>query len=101
MIDAEASPPEKAAADGGAREPVQLLVRFNQRALDRLRSQLELYWAEKSSELICSRCKLTLEVELCIAHCILRCNNTIMKTECTGSYSYSTRRGSIAAERLC
>jgi hypothetical protein len=48
VIDAEGSRSEKAAAEGGAREPVQLLVRFNQRALDRLRSQLELYWAEKS-----------------------------------------------------
>ena len=61
VIDAEENPPEKEprvagaggaaeAADGNAatREPVQLLVRFNQRALDRLRSQLELYWAEKS-----------------------------------------------------
>ena len=58
MIDAEANPPGRRGGQGwrragpgrdpGTREPVQLLVRFNRQALDRLRSQLELYWAEKS-----------------------------------------------------
>jgi hypothetical protein len=64
VIDAEMNPPpaagnaaaaaEKAASDEQAAgkpaggQPVHLLVRFNRQALDRMRSQLELYWAEKS-----------------------------------------------------
>jgi hypothetical protein len=47
-IDAEGHPPDEAGAEVATREPVQLLVRFNQRALSQLRSQLELHWAEKS-----------------------------------------------------
>jgi hypothetical protein len=50
VIDAEANPAVGAAAS----EPVQLLVRFNRRALDRLRDQMALYWAEKS-RLACHR----------------------------------------------
>jgi hypothetical protein len=57
VIDAEANPTsgrdvaaasEKADGKPIAGNPVHFLVRFNRQALDRMRSQLELYWAEKS-----------------------------------------------------
>jgi hypothetical protein len=50
VIDAESAP----AGGPAASEPVHLLVRFNRHALDRLRDQMALYWAEKS-RLACHR----------------------------------------------
>ncbi len=48
VIDAAASPPS------AEQTPAQLFVRLNRRGLDRLESQLELYWGEKS-RLACHR----------------------------------------------